>query len=114
MVLVLGPWVCPTRQSCAIDWSYMGRESSDKEQRLEGHLVRNVTQVRSKVECLSFCLRQGDSCKSFNFAEELGICQVNAATRTTNPNDLVQDKDFDYYDPASGGHWQVSPLEAER
>ena len=85
----------------------MSRDTADKGKRLAGHLVRNVTGVRSKVECLSFCLRQGSECESINFADKLGICQVNGATRSTHSSDLVDDNDFDYFDPPSSAHWQV-------
>ena len=93
--------------SCTSDWSYMSRDAADQGQRLAGHLVRNITGVRSSAECLSFCLRQGSSCRSMNFAERLGICQVNGVTRSEDPNNVVEDNDFDYYDPPSSGHWQV-------
>ncbi|XP_038075902.1 microfibril-associated glycoprotein 4-like [Patiria miniata] len=96
------------QSSCTSDWSYMTSDAADRGHRLAGHLVRNITGVRSRAECLSFCLRQGTSCLSMNFAEALGICQVNGATRSSDPSDLVEDKDFDYYDPPSSGHWQDS------
>ncbi|XP_071790265.1 ficolin-2-like [Asterias amurensis] len=95
-------------QSCTSNWSYMSRDTADKGKRLAGHLVRNVTGVRSKVECLSFCLKQGSECESINFADKLGICQVNGATRSTHSSDLVDDNDFDYFDPPSSAHWQNS------
>ncbi|XP_072174332.1 microfibril-associated glycoprotein 4-like [Diadema setosum] len=91
---------------CESSYAYMeSSTSSDRGKMLSGHLVRNVTGVRSVGECLAICLRQGANCQSFNFASSLRVCHVNDGTKSDHPNDFVSDSDFNYYGPSSSAHW---------
>ncbi|XP_071492964.1 microfibril-associated glycoprotein 4-like [Diadema antillarum] len=105
-VLVVASWFEVVDGSeCESSYAYMDSStSSDRGKMLSGHLVRNVTGVRSIGECLAICLRQGANCQSFNFASSLRVCHVNDGTKSDHPNDFVSDSDFNYYGPSSS-HW---------
>ncbi|KAJ8023919.1 Tenascin-R [Holothuria leucospilota] len=96
---------------CTGSWKYMERTSSDKNHMLENHLVRNVTGIRSALECLSVCVKYGTICESINFSEKLQECHVNGDTKSGSPGDFVSDSRFDYYAPGSS-HWMDSQTHA--
>ena len=54
------------------------------------------------VECSLHCLRKPSVCKSINYKarkhqQPSRNCQLNNATKTTHPQNLLPDKNYDYY-----------------
>ncbi|PIK56431.1 putative microfibril-associated glycoprotein 4 [Apostichopus japonicus] len=68
---------------CTGSWRYLERNpSTDKDHRLENHLIRNLTGVRSILGCLSLCVKHGTTCESINFSESLEECHLNGDTKS--------------------------------
>ncbi|CAB4034419.1 Hypothetical predicted protein, partial [Paramuricea clavata] len=56
------------------------------------------------LECSLYCLRKPSHCKSINYKARKhqhpsNNCQLNNATKTTHPQNLLPDKNYDYYQP---------------
>jgi hypothetical protein len=56
------------------------------------------------LECSLYCLRKPFDCKSINYKARKHQhpsknCQLNNATKTAHPQNLLPDKNYDYYEP---------------
>ena len=56
------------------------------------------------LECSLYCLRKPSDCKSINYKARKHQhpsknCQLNNATKTAHPENLLPDKSYDYYEP---------------
>ncbi|XP_038055952.1 uncharacterized protein LOC119727944 [Patiria miniata] len=68
---------------------------------LVGQAYRNHT-ARSHASCAGECLRD-DACKSFNFCQDGGLCQLNLAVVSRNMSDLFPSNGCLYFDERPHG-----------
>ncbi|KAL9968685.1 hypothetical protein ACROYT_G020803 [Oculina patagonica] len=66
-----------------------------KETALVGHVMSSRT--ISNMECSLYCARD-NTCQSYNYFKERGICELNNETRANNAEKLVPSKAVEYYE----------------
>ena len=70
--------------------------------RLTGNVIRELNTL-SPVECALYCIRKPPECKSINYRETKRQknsinCQLINATKTTHPQNLLADENYDNYE----------------
>ncbi|XP_028411402.1 noelin-like [Dendronephthya gigantea] len=70
--------------------------------RLTNHVV-SERETSNVLECSLYCLRKSSVCKSFNYKarkreQNFKNCQLNNATKSMNPQNILQDNKYDYYE----------------
>ena len=67
---------------------------------LTKHVIHQLV-VQSDIECLLWC-RRYQNCTSVNYrpgeAPSTRLCEINAAIANEFPGDVVESKEFDYYE----------------
>ena len=67
---------------------------------LTKHVIHQLV-VQSDIECLLWC-RRYENCTSVNYrpgeAPSARLCEINAAIANEFPGDVVESKEFDYYE----------------
>jgi hypothetical protein len=71
--------------------------------RLCDHVI-NEHNTLNVVECSLYCLKKPSHCKSINYKARKhqhpsNNCQLNNATKTAHLQNLMLDKNYDYYEP---------------
>ena len=70
--------------------------------RLTGNVIRQLNAL-NLLECSLYCIRISSDCKSINYRatkrQDYSInCQLINATKTTHPQSLLANKNYDYYE----------------
>jgi hypothetical protein len=70
--------------------------------RLNDHVISEHNTLNF-LECSLYCLRKPSDCKSINYKarkrqHSSKNCQLNNATKTTHPQKLLVDENYDYYE----------------
>ena len=67
---------------------------------LTKHVIHQLV-VQSDIECLLWC-RRYQNCTSVNYrpgeAPSTSLCEINVAIANEFPGDVVESKEFDYYE----------------
>ncbi|CAB4007175.1 Hypothetical predicted protein, partial [Paramuricea clavata] len=71
--------------------------------RLYGHVISEHNTLNF-LKCSLYCLRKPSHCKSINYKARKhkhpsNNCQLNNATKTAHPQNLLPNKNYDYYEP---------------
>ncbi|XP_028411447.1 noelin-like [Dendronephthya gigantea] len=92
--------VC-VKASASLDSSAVFKISTSGH-RLTNHVV-SERETSNVLECSLYCLRKPSVCKSFNYKarkreQNLKVCQLNNATKSMNPQNILPDNKYDYYE----------------
>ena len=74
-----------------------------KGHRLTGNVIHELNTL-NLLECSLYCIRKPSECKSINYRATKRLdysinCQLINATKTTHPQNLLPDENYDYYEP---------------
>lgn len=88
------PYIC---EKDAASGRYFKRSPNTQ---LTKHVIHQLV-VQSDIECLLWC-RRYQNCTSVNYrpgeAPSTSLCEINAAIANEFPGDVVESKEFDYYE----------------
>ena len=70
--------------------------------RLTGNVMGELS-TSSVIECSLYCIQKPSECKSINYRDtkrqDSINCQLINATKTTHPQNLIADGNYDNYEP---------------
>jgi precorrin-6B methylase 2 len=71
--------------------------------RLTANVIGEMNAV-SIIECALYCIQKSSECKSINYRatkrrDYASNCQLTNATKTTHPQNLLADENYDNYEP---------------
>ena len=60
-------------------------------------MILREDHVSASWKCMAYCLAE-ETCASFNYHHDSGVCELNNSTRSRDPDNLKERAGNEYYD----------------